>query len=457
MGSSLSSQSGRLSSSRPDIAEAYRLTASEAMAKIRRGDMTVEEYAQSLLLRIRKRDDVVKAWAYLDPDYVIKQARALDKIPEDKRGPLHGVVIAVKDVIYTKDMPTQHNSPIYRDDHPAIDSNAVAVLREAGALLLGKTTTTEFAATLTGPATTNPHDSSRTPGGSSSGSGAAVGDLQAPVALGTQTGGSTIRPASFNGVYALKPTWNSISREGLKIYALIFDTLGMYARSIDDLVLLADVFDLQDDDESDFAGLRGAKFAVCQTMAWEFAGPGTREALDKAVTLLRGAGATVEELRLPSEFDDLPELHETALFAEGRVNFLAAHRVGKEKLSPFLADHVVNSHGISRKQQLQAFDAMAALRPKIDDIAGQYAAILAPSVPDEAPEGIQSTGNAIFCAIWSALHTPVVNIPGFQGANGMPIGLSLIAPRYRDRHLLKVSKAVGELFEAEGGWKRVPK
>ncbi|KAI9172543.1 Glutamyl-tRNA(Gln) amidotransferase subunit A 1 [Paramyrothecium foliicola] len=451
MGSSASSPSAPLS---PELKQAYKLTATEALKQMHRGHMTVEQYAQSLLERIRERDDAVRAWAHLDPDYIIQQARILDKVPLEKRGPLHGLPIAVKDVIYTKDMPTQHNSPLHKDDFPKLDAASVTILREAGALIFGKTTTTEFATKAHGPATRNPHDPSRTPGGSSSGSGAAVGDLQAPVALGTQTGGSTIRPGSFNGVYSFKPTWNAISREGQKVYGLILDTLGLFARSVDDIELLSEVFALKDDEESDFTDVKGARFAVCKTVVWPDAGEGTRNAMARAVELLRAHGAIVEELELPDDFDKAPEWHRTLLLSEGRVAFLSSYRVGKDKLAQSLIEHVENTDNISRRAQLEAFDGVAALRPRIDEIAGRYAAILTPSALDEATKGLECTGDAAFCSMWSALHTPVVNVPGFQGANGLPIGISLVAPRYRDRHLLKVSKAVGAIFEAEGGWQR---
>jgi Asp-tRNA(Asn)/Glu-tRNA(Gln) amidotransferase A subunit family amidase len=187
------------------MTEPYRLTAVEAVSLMKKGDLTVEAYAQSLLARIASRDQDIKAWAYLDPSFVISQAKLLDQIPAEKRGPLHGVAIGVKDVILTKDMPTAYNSPIYRGQPPSlVDAAPIISLRAAGALIFGKTTTTEFAATTVGGPSANPHDPSRTPGGSSSGSGAAVGDFQVPIALGTQTGGSTIRPGSFNGIYAFK-------------------------------------------------------------------------------------------------------------------------------------------------------------------------------------------------------------------------------------------------------------
>ncbi|KAJ4318096.1 hypothetical protein N0V94_004621 [Neodidymelliopsis sp. IMI 364377] len=432
----------------------YRLTATEVLSKIKAGDVSVEDYAKALLTRIEARDDAVRAWAHLDPGYVMKQAKALDAIPPAKRGPLHGVAIAVKDVIYTKDMPTQFNSPVYTDHAPQVDAGSIMILRKAGALFLGKTTTTEFAATTVGSQTRNPHDSERTPGGSSSGSGAAVGDFQAPIGLGTQTGGSTIRPGSYNGIYALKPTWNSITREGQKIYSLILDTLGLYARSIADLDLLADTFAIHDDlpAPTNFT-VKGAKFAVLKTMVWPSVGPGTTNALNKAASLLRAYGAEVEEISLPEHLDSLPAWHATVLSSEGRTAFLPEYATAKDKISTQLVGHVENSEKISRKAQLEAFDNIAAARPVVDDILSKYAAVLTPSVPDEAPLGIEKTGSAAFCLIWTALHTPVVNIPGFKGENDMPIGVSLVAPRYHDRRLLAVSKEVGAIFESEGGWR----
>ncbi|KAM5386768.1 hypothetical protein ACJZ2D_000061 [Fusarium nematophilum] len=434
--------------------EPWRLTATEALSQIQADDLSVQDYARSLLGRIKARDERVKAWAYLDEKAVLERAKALDEVPKKERGPLHGLPVAVKDVIYTKDMPTQHNSSLYEGSFPEVDAASVRILRHAGALIFGKTTTTQFAAIHIGPKTHNPHDALRTPGGSSAGSGAAVADFQAPVALGTQTGGSIIRPASFNGIYGFKPTWNAVSREGQKIYALLLDTLGWYARCVDDLVLLADVLDVQDDEENapKFSGVKGARFAICKTTVWPFAGRGTREALSKASSLLREHGATVDEIELPAEFDSMAEWHRVVLHSEGRASFLPEYRVGRDQIDRVLVDHVENADGFTRRVQLEAIDGLAALRPKIDQIAGRYAAIITPSVPDEAPVGLESTGSHIFCSMWTALHTPVLNVPGFKGAHDMPIGVSLVAPRYRDRHLLDVGKAVGEIFEAEGGW-----
>ncbi|KAK5711996.1 hypothetical protein LTR17_018135 [Elasticomyces elasticus] len=434
--------------------EPYRLSATELLQRFSNGDLTVVEYATSLLDHIDERQPVVKAWEYIDRAQVLQQARDLDQVPKEQRGILHGVGIAVKDVIYTKGMPTQHNSPIYKDDQVELDAGSVIMLRAAGALILGKTRTTEFAATVNGPATTNPHDSGRTPGGSSSGSGAAVADFQAPIALGTQTGGSTIRPGSFNGVYAMKPTWNAITREGQKIYSLILDTLGLYTRSVDDLKLLAEVFGLKDDQPPQQlpSGVKGLRFAVLKTMVWDQVGPGTRDAMNKGANLLKAHGANVKEIEFPNEFAKLPAWHTIILKSDGRPSFRPEYMVGKDKLDVSLVEHVEEAHGYSRKDYMRAFDGVAALRPKWDAIAQEYDAVIVPSVPDEAPKGIESTGSAAFNSMWTALHVPVINVPGFQGEHGMPIGLSLVAPRYHDQALLEVAKAAGEVWEKEGGW-----
>ncbi|KAL4746365.1 hypothetical protein BDW72DRAFT_207420 [Aspergillus terricola var. indicus] len=436
----------------------YRLRAAQALPLIKDNKLSVENYARSLLSRIESRDPTVQAWAYLNPEQVLEQARQLDKVPIDQRGPLHGVPIGVKDVIYTKDMPTEHNSPLYKDSNVPVDAASIVILRAAGALILGKTTTTEFASVKIGPKTINPHSLPPkpicTPGGSSSGSGAAVADFHVPLALGTQTGGSTIRPGSFNGIYAFKPTWGSVSREGQKVYSLTLDTLGIFARGVGDLKLVAGVLGIKDDQEPKrVQSLKEARFGLVKGPVWGLAGQGTIDAMERARSLLQAHGAIVEDVDLPPEFDNMPDWHAKIMAADGRTTFLSEYRMNKSKLQDFLVKQVENINGWTHAQELAAFDGVATLRPVIDGIANRYAALLTPSVPDEAPEGTLRTGSAAFNGMWTALHTPVVNIPGFQGANGMPIGLSLVAARFHDEHLLSVAEAVGPVFEAEGGWK----
>lgn len=389
----------------------YRLTASQAAAEIRSGALTVEDYARSLLSRISQRDPEVKAWTHLNPDLVLAQARALDKLPPSQRGPLHGVAVAVKDVIYTRDMPTQHASPIYSAPDtgahgpPGVDAASVMVLRAAGALILGKTTTPEFAAVTSGPATRNPLDLSRTPGGSSTGSAAAVADFQAAVGLGTQTGGSTIRPGSFCGVWALKPTWGAVSREGQKVYSITLDTLGLYARAAEDLEMLGDVLGVRDDEEKGSVEgfeVKGARFGVMRTMQWEeHVQPATRTAMESAVALLGERGAEVEDVELPEDLAELPRWHAIVLAAEGRKAFLPEYATARDKLHRQLVGHVENVEGYSHADYLRAFDSIAAARPTVDALLGRYAAVLTPSVPGEAPLGIESTGSPAFNLIWT--------------------------------------------------------
>ncbi|WRT68115.1 uncharacterized protein IL334_005090 [Kwoniella shivajii] len=434
-----------------------KLSAVEVAKLTRSGQLKVEDYAKALIARVEGRDPVVHAWAYFNPEVILKSARALDALPKEKRGPLHGVAVGVKDVIYTKDMPTQQYSPIYKDDHPQLDAAVVLSLRSMGALIFGKTHTTEFATCQKGPPTCNPHDPSRTAGGSSSGSGAAVGDFQVPLALGTQTGGSTIRPASYNGVYALKPTWNAISREGLKVYSLTCDTVGLYSRSIEDLELLCEIFNLVDDNPppSTPLSLAGAKFGFVKTHVWSKAEPSVIDIWGKAKEFLTEAGAEVEEVELPKVFDNMTTWHRNILHMEGYSSFHGDYLSSPEQLDPWVIKHAVNEGKTTRKEHLESLDEIAKLRPVVDSIASKYTALITPSVTGEPPileEPLRFTGDASFNLMWTVLHLPVINIPGFKGPNGLPIGLSLIAPRYHEQDLLRTSHAVAETF-AKGGWK----
>lgn len=223
-----------------------------------------------------------------------------------------------------------------------------------------------------------------------------------PIALGTQTGGSVIRPASFNGTYGFKPTWGAISREGQKIHSLTFDTLGFFARSAADFKLLADVFEIHDDTppEPEF-GVAGASFAIAKTAVWPKAGPGTVAAMEKTAELLRESGARVEEVELPAEFAQASAWHKVLLDTDGKASFLPEYRRAADRLSPTIVGHVENIAGHTRAQILEAFDGLAALRPKLDAIAARYAAIITPSVPDEAPVGLHSTGDFCFNAMWT--------------------------------------------------------
>ncbi|MDR3511525.1 MAG: amidase [Caulobacteraceae bacterium] len=425
-----------------DLAE---LTAAEAVTRIRSGELSAERLARACLDRLAARDGEVRAWTFVDPDLVLAQARELDRAGPG--GPLHGLPVGIKDVIQTEDMPTRHNSPLYRTARPTIDAACVSLLRSAGAVIFGKTDTVEFAASGRRALTRNPRDLERTPGGSSSGSAAAVADFHVPVTLGTQTGGSVIRPASFCGVWAIKPTWGVVSREGAKFNAVTLDTIGWFARSAADLGLIYDAYDPEPGAAGPLA-LNGARVAVCRTPVWDRAAPETRQALEAGAEALRRAGAEVVELDLPPEFDALAEMQLLIMRAEARIAFLADDRAHPGELEASLKAQVDNAFGYDRAGLLRAYDTAARCRPAFDALAGGFDAILAPSAVGEAPEGLGDVGDLVFNGLWTLLHVPTVNVPAFKGPNGLPVGLTVTGPRFSDRKVIAAAEAFGRAFEA---------
>ena len=423
----------------PDTAP-HEMTASEILAS----GLEAETVARACLERIAARDPVVRAWSFIDPDAVLRRAREMDKW--SVRGRLHGVPIGVKDMIDTADMPTQHNSPLFQGHRPALDAAAVSTLRSAGALIFGKTDTTEFAAAGRRALTRHPAHPAQTPGGSSAGSAAAVADWQVPVALGTQTAGSTMRPASFCGVFALKPSWGAVSREGVKLYAASLDTLTWFTRSVADLGLLCDVFAIHDDAVPHKVRLAGARFAVCRTPMWDHATAGTPEALDRVTDALRKAGSDVTSLELPVHFASLPAMQNTIMLAEGRAAFLNLARSHPAVLHDDFHARADNRAGITRAALLEAYDTAARCRAEFDAIAGLYDAVIVPSARGEAPAYADGPGDAIFNRMWTLLHGPSVNVPGFRGPNGRPIGITLLGRRFADRQLLMAAEAVASVL-----------
>ncbi len=423
-----------------------RLTATEARSRLEDGTLTVRALTAACLTRIAVREPEVRAWAHVAEPQARRTARARDA--ELTRGRLHGLPIGVKDVIQTRDMPTRHNSPLYDDPDSTPDAPCVALLRAAGAVILGKTETVEFAATGRVAPTRNPHDLRCTPGGSSSGSAAAVADFHVPLALGTQTGGSIIRPAAYCGVYGVKPTWGLVSREGAKTFAPSLDTIGWFARSAEDLGLLYDVLDPEPAGEAVVLSSGAARIAVCRTAVWDQAEAATRDALDAAIGRLKTAGAEVIELTLPPMFDDLLAIQGVIMKGEARASFLAEHRLHGAALHPNLAGYVANADGISRTDLRDAYDRAAAMRVAFDEIAAPFDAVLTPSVTGEAPEGLASTGSYVFNALWSLIHAPCVNVPGLTGPTGRPVGLTVAGPRFADRRVLAAAAMLGGLIGA---------
>jgi Asp-tRNA(Asn)/Glu-tRNA(Gln) amidotransferase A subunit family amidase len=412
----------------------YELTATEAATAIANGTITSEALVTACLERITAREERLGAWEYLDAEQALAQARRCDRSPA--RGPLHGVPVGIKDLIDTCDMPTAYGSPIYAGYQPAWDAACVALLRAAGAVILGKTVTTEFAMFTPGK-TANPHNLAHTPGGSSSGSAAAVADSMVPLALGSQTAGSIIRPASFCGVVGYKPTHGQFAVAGIKALSQTLDTLGGMARSVADCVLLRAA--LVGGAARLPALQRPPRIGLSRTPQWPHATAATRDALDIAGQRLATAGAEVAELALPAAFESLAAAQETIQIFEGArccAYELTRHR---EQLSQKLLELLAPAEGITYAAYAEAMALANTCRRRLDSIFTDYDVLLVPSAPGEAPSGLEATGNPIFNRIWTLLHTPAVNLPGLQGPNGLPVGVQVIGPIGMDDRLLAIA------------------
>ena len=415
-----------------------RLTATEAATLISAGRLSSSALVQSCLDRIAMRERTVHAWANIDPAAAMDQAHARDA--EATKGLLHGIPVAVKDVIDVAGVPTGMGSPIYDGYVPFADAACVAALRSAGAVILGKTVTAEFAGVSPGP-TTHPAAPDRTPGGSSSGSAAAVADHMVSVALGTQTGGSIIRPAAFCGVVGFKPSFGTINRAGLKFAAESFDTIGMMARDVNDVALV-------------WRALVGAgtaplgtpetppRLLVFRGHQWDRAASETVSAIEQTVRRLRDRGAHIEELPVP---DDFAELSKARIVINGyeRARALAWElQYHARQLSSAMLRVVTDGRTYSYDSYLAAVRLVESWRVRMADIIGAHDAILTAAVNGEAPMGLTSTGDASFQEIWSLLHLPAMTLPLATGPSGLPVGVQLVGRRLDDARLLQLAKWV---------------
>ncbi|HEX2824985.1 MAG TPA: amidase [Burkholderiales bacterium] len=398
---------------------------------IAQGTHTAVEFAEACLARIAERDADVQAWEYVDPDCVLAQARERDREPP--RGPLHGVPIGVKDIIDTHDMPTGYGSPIYDGHRPRADAACVALLREAGAVIVGKTVTVELAA-FHYARTRNPHNLAHSPAGSSSGSGAAVADFMVPVALGTQTGGSTIRPAAFCGVVGFKPTYNLVNRAGMKALAESQDTVGLLGRTVADMGLLLSV--LTGCDAALPAVIAAPSIAICGMPAWPTLEPAMVKAMETAATGLLGAGAKVDSITLPEAFAD-------SLVAQRRINDYEAFRSLTyerihhfDKLSSSMQARLEGAVACTYEQYRHAQDIVLKCRALLDEMFTRYDVLITPSSVGEPPVGVHNLGDSSYIRIWTTFHTPTLNLPIFRGDTGLPMGLQVIGPIREDRRTL---------------------
>lgn len=428
-----------------------QLSATEVAREIAEGRICSEDVVRASLDHIARTDGHLRAWSWVDPNKAIAAARDLDTAQQvgAKLGPLHGVPLGVKDIIDTRDLPTQHNSRIYQGLQQGKDAAVVAILRAAGAVVLGKTETIEFGAHGRHAVTRNPFDANRTPGGSSSGSAAAVANCGVPIALGTQTGGSVIRPAAYCSVFGFKPTHGVVSTEGAKHFSPTLDTIGWMARTLEDVILLANVLEVSSDPPADTPERAALRIGVCRTPYWkEKATPALDTALNQAIHRMRESGINVVDAELDARFDRLNYLKETIMRAEGYLAFLDLERTCPELLSPGIVARMEDGRNISRRALGAARDEAAALRREFDAFASQFDAILTPSATGEPPLGRAHSGDAIFNGLWTLLHVPTLNIPGIFSEQGLPIGFQLVTSRFNDQALLAVAAQVAPVFQS---------
>lgn len=395
------------------------LTASDAARRLAAGEIASEALVADCLSRIDAHDGTIGAWAYLDRDYALSQARACDAA-DTAIGPLHGVPVGVKDVLDTHDMPTEYGSGIYKGHRPEADSRCVAALRAAGAVLLGKTTTTQFASPLP-VGVRNPHDTERTPGVSSSGSAAAVADFMVPLANGTQTGGSVILPAAFCGVVGYKASLDGLDRTGIQALKKSLDTLGYFARSVEDIALV-------------FSAVTGnavpvkinrPKIGVCRTPMWVEAEDHAQAALENSASALAKAGYDVVDVDLPPELDSIEDPFRVISNYEGKAVLADDFRDHMEQMNPWMRE--TGESAWTYEEYAAAVAAANTARAALARVYEDFPVLLTPSTAGEAPADLVSPTMSSFNRMWTLMHGPTITLPVARGANNMPIGIQIAA------------------------------
>ena len=436
-----------------DLSNLHALSAADAARLIREGVVSSEQYVAACLARVRETDARIEAWAFLDPDHALAQARAADQHRRSGRptGPLHGVPIGIKDIIDTADMPTENGSPLHAGRTPSRDAAVVTLLRGAGAVIMGKTVTTEFACGASGK-TRNPHDPAYSPGGSSSGSAAAVAVGMVPLALGSQTGGSTVRPASYCGVYGLKPTRGLIPRRGMSRVAQTLDTVGLFARTIDDVALLLESCVAHDEGEFEstpravppYRAIAAEEppmaptFGFVKTPHWHRLDDDAKQAFAELVERL---GDRVEEVELPRAIEQAWDWHSLIMEAEVAVNLAREWDKGRARLSDRLRGRIERGRSHPAARYLEALAQIPRLNDGFAELFEQkYDAVLTPAATGVAPTGLVSTGDPVFCSLWTLCGVTALNVPLMSGPNGLPLGAQLFGARHADGRLLRTAR-----------------
>jgi Asp-tRNA(Asn)/Glu-tRNA(Gln) amidotransferase A subunit family amidase len=428
------------------------MTAIDAAEAIRAGRITSEELVSACLDRIAALEERIGAWAHLDPDHALSQAREADLARREGRalGPLHGVPVGIKDIFDTKDMPTEDGTVLHAGRRPLEDATAISRLREAGAVILGKTVTTELAVYSPGK-TRNPHDPDRTPGGSSSGSAAAVAACMVPLAVGTQSNGSVIRPASYCGVYGYKPSHGLISRHLVLPQSRPLDQVGVFARTVEDAALIAEQMMGYDDRDPDTrpqarpALLKTTteeppvepRLAFVKTPVWDQADADTKSAFEELVAHL---GESAGEAALPEMFGEAVAIHRSIMEADLARSYEQEYARGKDALSPILREMIERGQRVLAVEYTSALGQVPVLRHEIEKIFEWHDAIITPATTGEAPAGLESTGSPIFCTLWTLCGMPAITLPVLQGSHGMPMGVQLVGRRGDDARLLRTAR-----------------
>ena len=433
------------------MTDIFSLKVEELVSKIKDSQLTSVEICEKYIERINKFEKDVKAWTYFDKKLLLEKASEADNVRRSGKpiGPLHGIPVALKDIIGTLDMPTECGTVIRKGKSFSQKAEIVDLLLSAGAIVMGKTATSELA--YLGPSnTSNPHDYSRTPGGSSSGSAAAVASFMAPLSIGSQTGGSVIRPASYCGVVGYKPTYGLISRNGVLKTSEKLDHIGVFGRSVEDVSLLAKILIKKDHYDSatvyysteDMLAqtkkgpLYEPKFIFYKTDSWKLIEKKSREAFEYFIKSFK---KNIEVFDTPSYFKDIHKYHQIIHETDLANNFALYYQKYKKKLSKFMQDAISKGNKHSAKDYAEAIDFMKRSYDSFQEVFEDYHGILSPSSPGVAPKGLKSTGTAEFNKVWSYMGTPCISLPLLQGESNMPLGVQLIGARFDDHRFLGVA------------------
>ena len=441
----------------------FELSAAEAIGKLRNGEIASEELVQACLDRIDEVDGEIEAWAHLNPEYALDQARMLDTQRQagGPVGPLHGIPVGIKDIFNTDCLPTENGTVLNSGRQPMENCRVVSLLMEAGAVIMGKTVTTELA--VYGPGKPkNPHNPGHTPGGSSSGSAAAVAACMVPLAVGSQTNGSVIRPAAYCGVVGFKPTHGLIPRTGVLRLSDVLDTIGVFARSVEDAAMIAELLIAYDPGDKDTRARARPPLSettledppmppmltFAKTSVWDQADKETQDAFVELKELL---GGVCDDLDLPEPFEHAVEQHGKIMNADLAKNLGAYYEHGKDRLSEVLREKIEEGQKTLAVDYNRAVDGREFLNDGLAGVFDRYDAIITPATVGEAPAGLDSTGNPIFNSLWTYCGTPAVTLPLMEGPNGLPVGVQLIGRRGDDARLLRTARWLVDRVADDGG------